>query len=175
VFGSLRMRRLERAAEFRRRYTSWSDAMPDACAALFSLNRFAKHGACSMRQREIIYQLKNEMVELLYSFAVYRKACWLHLVKCECWGCGGNGCGRCDGTGVHHTLEFVAFRFEVGGKAYCWHQPRYLVDTVRMKVAYTEEPKYWDGVVGEKPVGLRRGRFAAAKELVAWVLREARR
>lgn len=169
VFGSLRTRRLLRMRAFGERYGDWRAALPDACAAMFSLNRAAKHPGYRV-DRLVIYGLKDGLIELLHGTPGFCVGCFRHLVRYPCWSCDGAGCGRCGGNGVHHILGFICFQFVVRGQAYCWHQPESLV---RFPVRFTEEAKYWDGGAGEKPVGMRRAKFAEAKDLVRWVLARA--
>lgn len=59
-------------------------------------------------------------------------------------GDGAMNCYRCGGTGVYRTLpelrlEFVAFRFEVEGRRYTWHQPLEIVSW-----DFSSTPKYED-------------------------------
>jgi hypothetical protein len=164
-----------RRSGFEGRYQMWRGALPDACRFMHSLNRYAKHQACSVTQRDEIYGLKNGLVELLYR-AGYCTACWIHeqvLPAKVCFECGGSGdggaCDRCDGSGHYlpaKTLRFYVFRFALG-RGYTWHQPDRLV---KFPVETTREPEEWAGVEREKPIALNRSQFAAAKDLVRWVI-----
>ncbi len=170
---------------FRRKYGSWRSALADACEYLFALNRYAKHDSCSDANQADIYELKNRMVRLLYEQG-YCTECVEHrqeLPELECFGCDGSGsfdlydgepCRRCNGTGVFKeatTLTFVCFRFSVEGKTYCWHQPE---KVVLFNYESTQEPSTWEpNDADEKPITLTRSKFAAAKDLLRWILDEA--
>ena len=88
-----------------------------------------------------IYELKNELVKYLYQhgFCTELK---LHSQKRMCRSCDGTGdyygqeCDRCDGSGVYAVTPLYAFRFEIEGKRYAWHQLRRLVD---FPVALTQQ------------------------------------
>jgi len=151
---------------------NWTDALPDACAGMFSLNRYAKHRKCSELHKVEIYRLKNALIEALYRHG-YCSASWIHRLVQMCHGCGGAGdldCGRCGGRGVWR-FEFWCFQFEVAGKRFCWHQP---LDLVKFSPLASVPPQEWkEFEVKEKPVPLRKDQFARAKELLDWVIREA--
>jgi hypothetical protein len=173
--------------EFRRLYPAWPDALPDACAYLFDLNRYAKHESCSSFERDAIYELKNDLIRVLY-MAGYSTECYLHtseLPEQECFGCAGTGtwtgwrtgdsdvCRKCNGTGVYRpskTLQFVCFRFVVGDTPYCWHQPGSLV---HFSFAVTSGEKHFDLAAEEKPVALASKKFAEAKAFIGWVMDRA--
>lgn len=157
-------------------YPSWRDALPDACAGLFSLNRYAKHGTCSPLHKAEIYRLKNELIEVLYRDGCC-SASWIHKLEQQeqlCRECdGGDFCNHCDGSGVWkpaRTLEFWCFRFEVEKKTYCWHQPK---ASVQFQPIESVPPQEWEGLAGEKPIILPRRKFALAKELLRWVIDRA--
>lgn len=161
-----------RQAELTLRYGAWQMAAGAACRALFSLNRWAKHRECTPDVREEIYGLKDDLIEMLYG-AGYCASAWVHRMEQpaqECWGCFGDGCGRCNDTGEFRparTLKFVAFRFAVDGTAYCWHQPERLV---RFAVRLTEPEAEWAGTGEEKPVRMGRRGLRRALELLRWVV-----
>jgi hypothetical protein len=179
-----------RQATFAKRYPDYRLALPATAEALFSLNRYAKHRSCTRDHRDDIYDLKNGFVRLLCEVGCVRGA-RLHTteragLKCNrCGGAGGyeddefdefdqfeedEGCRKCFGTGWYRpptTLEFIAFRFEVGGKRYSWHQPRELVN---WPVELTEGVDAWELEDVEKPLSMSRERFAEAKELIRFVL-----
>jgi hypothetical protein len=169
---------VRRIGEFDQRFRGWQGALPEACAALFSLNRFCKHAECSWQSREEIYDLKNRLVKLLYKDG-YCTAAWEHRLVLPakiCRDCGGSGdggcCDRCDGTGEYlpaKTVRFICFRFEVGVR-YTWHQP---VELVRFPVTMTDAPADWQPGEREKPVPMPRRQFAAAKDLIRWVLEQS--
>jgi hypothetical protein len=174
----------KRFERFSKKYRSWTVALPDGCEYLFNLNRYVKHGSCSGPHREAIYDLKNEMVKLLYTHG-YSTDCFEHhhnLPEQECFGCDGTGafdlydldpCRRCNGTGIYRkgsTLTFVCFRFDVGGRSYCWHQPDELVN---FEYRCTKTAAKWESSEDEKPVQLNRAKFAAAKDLLRWIISQA--
>lgn len=163
-----------RRAEIPKRYPEWQAALPEAAAAMFSLNRYAKHRQCSELQKVEIYQLKNELIELLYRNG-YCTAAWIHLwqqeeqICRECDGAGDIECS-CGGTGVWRparTLEFWCFRFLIEDCIYCWHQPRRSVEFTPVE---SVPPQDWEGIAGEKPVSLPVRKFASVKALLRWVL-----
>lgn len=178
-------RRKARAASAERRraaipqkYPTWKEALPEACAGMFSLNRYAKHQACSEMQKVEIYRLKNELIKVLYQGG-FATAAWIHRLQQEarpCWGCEGAGgdCDRCDGSGIYQSarvLEFWCFRFLIAEKPYCWHQPRHLVD---FTPAESVPPQDWEGFTSqEKPIAIPKARFAAIKELLRWLIDRA--
>lgn len=168
-----RRERRNAAANVATWYPDWRAALEDACAGMFELNRFAKHAECLWRDE--IYGWKDGLVELLYREGLCT-ACWEHLLVQPakiCWDCGGAGCGRCDGTGEYlpaRTLRFFAFRFTVGARTFCWHQPEHLV---RFEAQTTEPAAEWSGAE-EKPVRMTRRQLAAALELVRWVVESAK-
>lgn len=168
-----------RRAALEARYPAWRDALPDAAEACFALNRYAKHATCSEDHRDEIYRLKGGLVRVLYllGLAAEVKRHVLELDGLECWGCDGVGtrwdgddCYRCGGTGWYRkqqTRVFVAFRFQVGGRAYCWHQPGHLVN---WPYEVTAQDSAWEPDGTEKPVPIPASRFADAKALVGWVV-----
>jgi hypothetical protein len=170
---------------FRRRYGTWAAALSDACAYLFDLNRYAKkHGSCSEKNRDDIYDLKSAVVELLYRRG-YCTDCYEHTIQLperECFGCNGTGtwasyssddeesCRRCNGTGIYKKATervFVCFKFGVDGTDYCWHQPE---DFVNFDYDATSDAREWSPGDEEKPVSLNRRRFATAKDLLRWIV-----
>ena len=160
-----------------KRYTEWREALPEAAAGMFSLNRYAKHSTCSPLHKQEIYHLKNSLIELLYSNG-YCAASWIHRLTQEqqlCRECGGVGeyCNHCDGSGVWRparVLEFWCFRFSIVQKVYCWHQPAAMVDFTPIA---SLPPADWEGVAGEKPIALSIRKFAAVKELLRWIFDQA--
>lgn len=174
-----------RFEKFFRKYGDWKAALGDGCEYLFSLNRYAKHPSCTNDHREAIYALKTDIVELLYKHG-YATECFDHLQQLpgrKCFGCNGTGiwsgswrndlCRRCDGSGLWgepFTLRLVCFRFSVGGKAYCWHQPE---DLVCFTYEETANPSDWKPGSDVKAVALSSAKFAAAKDLLRWIIAEA--
>lgn len=104
-----------------------------AAEYMFRLNVTAR----SMRRHPIvdeIYELKNELIKYLYQHG-YCVEVKLHTQKRICHSCGGDGiywtgqeCWKCDGTGVFAVTHLYAFRFDIAGRRYAWHQLRKLVD-----------------------------------------------
>ena len=167
-----------RREAFQRQYGSWRSALADACHGMHSLNRYAKHQTCGEANKSEIYTLKNALVEMLYANG-YCSAAWEHILvlppkKCfECGGVPSDWCDRCAGTGNYLSekrLKFFCFRFNVG-RGYTWHQPDKLVN---FPVRTTAPPAEWSGVERDKPLNIPRSRLAAAKDLVAWVLDQAK-
>ena len=109
----------------------WS--VDDVAEMMFHLNVTARN----MRRHPItdeIYELKNGLVKYLYQQG-YCVEVKLHSQKRICHSCGGDGiywngeeCYKCDGTGVYAVTQLYAFRFDVHGKRYSWHQLKKLVD-----------------------------------------------
>jgi hypothetical protein len=175
-----------RYESFAAKYGSWEAALPVGCEYLFNLNRYAKYKSCSDENRQDIYELKTGIVELLYRHG-YSTECFEHhqqVPGARCFGCGGTGiwvrhrneefCRRCDGSGLYgkpKTLTFVCFRFNVGGSIYCWHQPD---NSVLFYYEVTAESSTWNpGDGDEKAVALSKSKFAAAKDLLRWILDQA--
>lgn len=120
------------------------DPVPDVARTLFELNRFVKHPACGLSDRDHIYDLKHDVMGILYCDG-YSTDCYLHttiLPAKSCFGCDGSGyegdddgaiwgkCYRCNGTGIYlpeKQLVFAVFHFLVGDQRYCWHTPQELV------------------------------------------------
>jgi hypothetical protein len=166
---------------FAKKYPNWKDALPLACDYLFNLNRYTKHEGCTATLRDKIYELKNALVKVLYLNG-YSSDCHLHqLTLCEklCFGCDGTGfdydeeCGRCDGTGIYlpaKVVRFVAFRFLVGDKSFCWHQPE---KYVKFKFTTTKELSAFVPSQEYKPIDLAPSKFLRARQLLAWVILQA--
>lgn len=178
------------------KYPQWQDALPDAAEAMFNLNRYAKHRSCTQENREDIYDMKNRLVRLLYTLGLCESA-HLHQVPMPgkpCYGCNGTGtatrkferldfeeedfddsdlaCYRCGGSGWYQqptTFEYVCFKFSIGGKPYCWHQPKGSVD---FEYQLVEAPNDWVPDQGAKELTMRRARLSKAKEVVRYVLAE---
>jgi hypothetical protein len=127
------------------RFPDWRDALAPAAEAMFSLNRYAKHGTCLRSHRAAIYALKNRLVRALHELGKATEV-------------------------IHHFVygsKYVAFRFTVEGRAYSWHQPRHLVD---WPYEVTARGSAWEPDDEEKPVPLAARMFADAKALIAWVV-----
>lgn len=81
-----------------------------------------------------IYELKNALIKYLYQHG-YCVEVKLHSQKRICHACNGTGvyytgedCWKCDGTGIFAVTQLYAFRFDVHGRRYAWHQLRKFVD-----------------------------------------------
>jgi hypothetical protein len=158
---------------YERMYPDWRAALPATCLALLNLNRYAKWESCSRQQRDEIYELKTELLRMLYQNN-YATGVVKHAFQRPgliCWGCNGEGCDRCDSTGFYRdpdTLHFVLFRFEINGHPFSWHQPEYLVT---WPVTFTaEEEQSYVPDTGEKPLSMDVTSFADAKALIKFVL-----
>lgn len=173
---------VQKKAAVTEKYSSWQEALPEACAGMLSLNRYAKHRRCSALQRVEIYQLKGQLIELLYKRG-YSTACFIHQLHQEtqfCRVCGGAGdwdCSGCDGDGVRlpaRTQEFWCFEFQVAGTKYCWHQPRALL---QFSPVETVPPVEWERSAADKEKALlvRQDKFSATKQLLGWLIDQAQR
>jgi len=172
----------------RLKYGSWPTALGDCCEAMFHLNRYAKNRTVIEKDREYIYGLKNNLVKLLYEQG-YCTDCFEQnrpLPEQECYRCNSTGkwvsswlgvpeiCNRCGGTGIYrkatsHTI--VCFQFNVDGKTYFWHLPKY---SVIFNYEVTLPSADWrTGDVDVKPLTLSGAKIAAAKDLLRWILNES--
>jgi hypothetical protein len=167
----------ERQARLATRYSEWRQALLPAAQAMFSLNRYAKWQRCAPAHRREIYTLKNSFVRLLsecgYAVEVLR-----HNVPregLECWNCEGYGCERCNFSGFYRQpdkLVYIAFRFQIEGQFFSWHQPAPLVNwpvthTTGSSTDWLHDP------TDEKPIKLNSRQFADAKALIRYVLDQA--
>ena len=184
--GSERVRQLQTKkrgkdynAIFNQKLGHWKIAIPAACEYLFNLNRYTKHPSCTHKHKERIYQLKNELIEMLYKEG-YSETVYLHrklLPAKMCYTCDGSGidewdgrdCCNCGGTGEYlpeKLLQWYVFRFSVGAKYYTWHQPKELITC---PVQLTEfESEINETII--KPVLLKKSKFSEAKALIEWVV-----
>lgn len=173
----------KRFERYSRKYSTISEAFPDACQALFNLNRYAKWSQCRQQNREEIYDLKTEFIRLLCGQG-YADRIGRHLAEREekvCFKCDGTGaiwngdiCHRCVGSGIYQpakTLVFIVFSFVVGGERYTWHQPEELVT---WKYELTAGSADWSPVAEEKPLEMPTSRFAEAKDLLRYVITKGR-
>jgi hypothetical protein len=67
---------------------------------------------------------------------------------------------------------YIAFRFQIQGKSYAWHQPTFLV-TWPIVEAESIDRGQWEPEQ-EKPLNLSPRKFAEAKALVRYVLERAK-
>lgn len=167
--------------EFEGRYGTSERILKAACEALFSLNRYAKHKACTCEKRDKIYNLKNKLIHYLYKNSrcgrVYRHV--LTLDAKVCFHCRGDGmdwdaedgdCERCSGTGEYQpekTLYFAVFHFAVGDARYCWHQPE---ETLYYPVEYSESEPSEMPLAEEKPIKLNGKSRKYYLRLLEWAL-----
>lgn len=127
-------------------YPTPDSALPDACEAMFALNRYAKHSSI---HRHRIYEAKNHLIRKLV-LQGYLSGIGEHSVTLsaqECFTCDGEGCYRCDHTGYWRgskTHKYYVLRFVVGNKAYTWHQPIESVDYTLPPVPTLEDSGDWD-------------------------------
>lgn len=158
--------------KFEKQYGSPDNALVDAAQAMFDLNRYAK--ICE-RKAEIstIYSLKNQFIRLLYDLGKCVSA-QKHIQQTEekeCWGCEGDGCERCDDTGIYKkagTIAYYSLAFEIEGKRFAWHQPE---DSVLYRIALTEEDAPMPDLNDmPRPVGEWGANITKAKALVRWVV-----
>jgi hypothetical protein len=171
------------AAEVRRRYRGYpgcfarshSDRTSErslrvAAAALFPLNRLAKHpGAPSVE----IYSLKNRLLELLWDRGYCYSADMAQAPGRDQFesgdGCigGENGCGDHPGRIARIPgSRYWSLRFRVGGHDYSWHQP---VDVARW-ASRRGEAQVHEVFAEAKPVDLGPGEVKARLALLHWVL-----
>jgi len=169
----------KRQATFAKKFSTWREALPEGCALLFDLNRYAKHHSCTRGHKDEIYALKTDLIKLLYQGG-YSVECYLHTTKGLpriCFGCDGLGyryngheCQRCEGTGTYaeaRTLEFVVFQFLVGDQHYFWHSPR---SHVTFPYRVTREESTNELTAEEKPITLKPAEFAGGKSLLRWIV-----
>lgn len=160
-----------REAKFFKIYgEDWNAALPKACEYMFSLNRYAKHETCKKSHKEAIYDLKNDLVALLYKRG-YCTNCFSHNYDVPCFCYSPKGCYRCR-KGVYKRLEFICFEFDVNGTKYSWHQPKELV-MFNCQFAKPPEGSNWTPSDEEKAIELSAAKFAEAKHLVSWVVQMA--
>lgn len=180
-------------AIFRCKYGSPQAALLDACRAMFNLNRYCKHPWCLNQDRTEIYGLKNRLIRILYQGGYSTEVC-RHEIRHppqKCRDCNGKGkypfrwdddpdgvfdddedevtCDRCDGTGIWRgprSTYGIAFRFNVKGEHFSWHQPEELIG---FPVSMTEDEASIPEIEA-KPLEIPLHELTEAKELVAWVV-----
>lgn len=172
--------KIKRYAALTAKYPRWTDAAPDACEAMFELNRYAKHKAC--KNSDEIYWAKDDFIRLLY-LTGYATECVEHSTTYpprDCFGCDGTGmhyndiCYRCDGTGEYGdpmTKWFLCFTFAFGEKVYRFHQKK---EDVGFPYTLTSpEATDINFANAEKKVTLDSKQRKAALQLVEWIARKA--
>ncbi len=118
---------------FRALRVSRGGSLSQAAEWMYRLNVFAR----SIGRHPIadeIYGLKNRLVKYLYQHG-YATEAVLHVKAFDCWGVWDgmeyvcdDECPKCGGTGIYRTEKLYAFRFDVDGQRYAWHQPDRLID-----------------------------------------------
>src|SRR3954469_16991900 len=133
----------KRKQKFQKLYATWRDALPRCCELMHSLNRYVKHPSCSGAHKNKIYDLKNQLIELLYREGYHQKIEKHHYWrKRECFGCYGTGihfasgkdCHRCGNKGEYGEptqCDLVCFELSVAGVTYQWHQPANTVSYIQ--------------------------------------------
>lgn len=122
------------AARLRRQARAWlrgDDPNRIAAHCMYHLN----HAAWADEEFQPVYKAKNHLVRLFYYFGFCRSV-RIHTQTKNCWECGGSGddghgagtCWKCGGTGIYRQHLLYAFRFDVNGRTYTWHQPKDLVN-----------------------------------------------
>jgi hypothetical protein len=162
-------------------YGNWRNALLPAAQALFNLNRYAKWTTCREDHRLKIYRLKRELIKILYQSRLATSV-GLHTVSYDakvCRRCDGTGrnrrhsyeeCSGCEGTGNFREAsqqEFLVFQFAVDDQPVCWHQPK---EDVAFTYTMTEAVADFDGEAKEKPIPMRRNKFADAQRLIQFVI-----
>jgi hypothetical protein len=110
------------------------------CELAFALNVMGRNRTLSRWQSQVYYRIKNVLVEYLYRRGKCIEA-GVHVQERECWGCFGDGCDRCNGTGVYATTRLYSFAFKIGKRVYRWHQPEQYV-TWPVKLTDAKEMPY---------------------------------
>jgi len=108
-------------------------SLQDSAEWMYRLNVFARStGRYPIVDQ--IYDLKNEWIRYLYQHG-YCTEVKLHSQKRVCRACDGTGeywsgedCWKCNGSGVFTVTHLFAFRFEIRGTHYAWHQLEKLID-----------------------------------------------
>lgn len=161
-------------AEFAKCYGSPCAALPDACEALFNLNRYTRHATCAPEHRAIILDLKSALIGHLYraeEFTDRVEKLTRTLPAQECNRCEGAGCERCDNSGQWRAEREVAsyvFTFTVNKQRYTWIQPGFALDFEPTVEATRND----DGKRGDvdKTLNIPRSKLAHAKALVRYAL-----
>jgi hypothetical protein len=91
------------------------------CDDAFALNILTREKRLKLMNYRAFYMLKNELIKYLYQHG-YCVEVLEHMQQLECWTCEGEGCARCDDTGIYRTIYLYAFIFRVQGKLFKWHQ-----------------------------------------------------
>lgn len=136
-FTNLRAYAHERMLLHRARVLLTRRGLPIVCHAMFRLNRTAQTYPRRYPGMDVIYGLKNLLIEQLY-----KRGCAEQVRRAEqrfiCFRCDGTGidpyawdedsaCEKCGGDGIFRTVHLWDFTFRVDGRAFRWHQPFQLV------------------------------------------------
>lgn len=168
-------------ALFRQQYSSWRDALPDACRGLVELDHYCGHRSCKEATKRVVYDLKTELAQVLYDEGGTRNVYCFDRVfpRQTCWACAGSGrqhgrpCNHCDGTGVWRPKEsvgYVQFEFCVAGQWYSMRLPR-----ITVLFGYRKEVQLPVATLTlARASGLKPMERTMAKKLVQWVLSECK-
>lgn len=149
---------------FDKRYPSYSDAIGDACNALFNLNRYAKYRACQDSNRSEIYNLKSSLLKYLY-LNDYATNISKHTTSKEYFN-------RYIGDYVQERDTYYVFSFDVQGVSYCWHQPEWQMEFfVSDSEVSAESPMPY--IDTDKPMNIDRNKLKETKELIRWFVKRA--
>lgn len=162
------------ACVFATRYKRPEAALPDACEALFNLNRYTRHSTCSDGHRAEILDLKSALIAHLYRAEIYTdrvEKLVKQLPAQECNRCDGDGCERCNETGVwreERTVARYVFTFTIHKQRYTWVQPDFAL-SFTPKVEATRQD---DGERPEldKTINIPRSKLGEAKALIKYAL-----
>ena len=102
-------------------------SLSSMCRDAFCLNVIVREKRMKRQSVDGFYRLKNELIRYLYQHG-HAVEVLEHIQERECWTCGGNGCPRCNDTGIYAKTKLYAFTFKVGGRRYKWHQVARLVN-----------------------------------------------
>lgn len=101
---------------------------------MYRLNVFARSLGGRHPIIDQIYGLKNDLIRYLYKHG-YSTEVILHKQNRLCHACGGTGeywsgedCWKCNGSGIFAVTRLYAFRFDIHGRRFAWHQLEKLID-----------------------------------------------
>jgi len=168
-------------AQFEKKYLlkSAEEILKDGCDALFNLNRYCKYPQCSFSNKQEIYGLKNQFIELLYhrGYCINVKLHIQDIPEKICYRCNGTGfdkynyceCEKCGGSGIYDeagTIEYYVLYFRVNEQNYTWHQPRSMANFIDMKIDDSEP-------INEttiKPIETSMSSLYRGKKLLRWII-----